>query len=54
MFHPDGSAESLQLAGRLDEARKAYEARLGIAPDDARTLSNYGGCSTSSTGLTRR
>lgn len=42
-LHPEGSAEALQLAGRLNEAIAAYEARLAAHPDDARTLSNYGG-----------
>ncbi|GBR09754.1 hypothetical protein GCM10007207_00480 [Asaia siamensis] len=43
IVHPEGSAESLQLAGRLDEARHAYEARLKVDPSDSKTLCNYGG-----------
>ncbi len=34
---------SLQLAGRLEEAAVAYREALAQNPDDARTLSNYGG-----------
>ena len=41
--HPQGSGEALQLAGRLLEAEQAYQAALAKNPDDARTLSNYGG-----------
>ncbi|NVN02650.1 MULTISPECIES: tetratricopeptide repeat-containing glycosyltransferase family protein [Asaia] len=43
MMHPEGSAESLQLAGRLNDAEHAYEARLQVNPGDSKTLSNYGG-----------
>lgn len=43
MAYPDGSAEALQLAGRLAEAAEAYEVRLRDLSADARTLSNYGG-----------
>ncbi|WP_323993084.1 tetratricopeptide repeat-containing glycosyltransferase family protein [Nguyenibacter sp. L1] len=40
---PEGSGEALQRAGRLQEAEQAYRAVLADNPDDARTLSNYGG-----------
>ncbi len=43
MTHPEGSAEALQLAGDYASAAKAYEIRLQASPDNARTLSNYGG-----------
>lgn len=43
MSHPEGSAEQLQLAGRLAEAEDAYKLRLERSPDDAKSLSNYGG-----------
>ncbi|GBQ18934.1 tetratricopeptide repeat protein [Gluconacetobacter sacchari] len=42
-LHPEGSGEALHLAGRLDEAAAAYRLRLAATPNDARTLSNYGG-----------
>ncbi|MBO1326153.1 tetratricopeptide repeat-containing glycosyltransferase family protein [Acetobacter sp. TBRC 12305] len=41
--HPPGSGEALQLAGHLAEAEQAYRQALARNPDDARTLSNYGG-----------
>ncbi|MFT8675048.1 MAG: tetratricopeptide repeat protein [Acetobacter sp.] len=41
--HPPGSGEALQLAGHLTEAEQAYRRVLAQNPDDARTLSNYGG-----------
>lgn len=44
--HPGESGEALQLAGRLEEAAGAYRATLAHTPDDARTLSNYGGLMT--------
>ncbi|MBB2203560.1 tetratricopeptide repeat protein [Gluconacetobacter takamatsuzukensis] len=40
---PEDNAEDLQLAGHLHEAAAAYQTRLAQNPDDARTLSNYGG-----------
>ncbi|WP_336946188.1 tetratricopeptide repeat-containing glycosyltransferase family protein [Asaia sp. HN010] len=43
MAYPEGSAEALQLAGKLAEAAEGYESRLRDFPADARTLSNYGG-----------
>ncbi|WP_336763586.1 tetratricopeptide repeat-containing glycosyltransferase family protein [Asaia sp. VD9] len=43
MTHPQGSAEALQLAGSYEAAAAAYQARLQSSPDNARTLSNYGG-----------
>lgn len=43
MTHPVGSAEAFQLAGDYNAAAEAYEARLLVSPDNARTLSNYGG-----------
>ncbi|GBQ23739.1 hypothetical protein AA0472_1201 [Acetobacter estunensis NRIC 0472] len=41
--HPPETGEALQLAGRFPEAEAEYQARLSANPDDARTLSNYGG-----------
>ena len=41
--HPPHSGEALQLAGCFAEAEAAYKQQLAKTPDDARTLSNYGG-----------